>query len=189
MEIDDDNLVAVVTEVNMVSVEKRWWIDTGAIRHICSDKNMFYEYNKVADGEKLFMGNATSSKVEGNGIVKMKFTSGKIVTLVDVLHVPDIRKNLVSSPLLSKKGFKLMFEYDKFVLTKGGMYVGKGYLVDGLFKLNVMVTNDKNKDKVSAYMVDSYNLWHSRLGHVNSISLHRIVHLGIIPKFEIDFKK
>ena len=52
-----------------------------------------------------------------------------------------------------------------------------------------MVTNDKTKDKVYAYMVDSYNLWHSRLGHVNSRSLHRMAHLGIIPKFEIDFKK
>ena len=108
---------------------------------------------------------------------------------MDVLHVVDIRKNLVSGPLLRKKGFKLMFESDKFVLTKGGMHVGKGYLADGLFKLNVMFTNDKNKDKVSAYMVDSYNLWHSRLGHVNLKSLHRMVHLSIILKFEIDFKK
>ena len=131
MEIDDDNLVVVVTKVNMVSIEKGWWIDTGATRHICSDKNMFSEYNKVVDGEKLFMGNATSSKVEGKGIVKMKFTYRKIVTLVDVLHVPNIRKNLVSGPLLSKKGFKLMFESNKFVLTKGGMYIGKGYLADG----------------------------------------------------------
>ena len=63
---------------------------------------------------------------------------------MDVLHVPDIRKNLVSGPLLIKKCFKLTFESDKFVLTKGGMYVGKGYLADGLFKPNVMVTNDKN---------------------------------------------
>ena len=149
---------------------------------------MFSEYNKVANGEKLFMGNATSSNVEGKGIVKMKFTYRKIVNLVDVLHVPDIRNNLVSSPL-ARKVSKLMFESDKFVLTKEGMYVGKGYLADGLFKLNVMVTNDKNKDKVSAYMVDIYHLWHSRLGHVNSRSLHRMVHLGIIPKFEIDFKK
>ena len=189
MEIDDDNLVAVMTEVNMVSIEKGWWIDTGATRHICSDINLFSKYNKVVDGKKLFMGNATSSKVEGKGIVKMKFTSGKSITLVDVLHVLDIRKNLVSGPLLNTKGFKLMFESDMFVLTKGGMYVGKGYLADGLFKLNVMVTNDKNKYKVYDYMVDSYNLWHSRLGHVNSRSLHRMVYLGIIPRFQIDFKK
>ena len=32
----------------------------------------------------------------------------------------------------------MVFESDKFVLTKGGMYVGKGYLVDGFFKANVI---------------------------------------------------
>ena len=38
----------------------------------------------------------------------------------------------------------MIFELDKFVLTKGGMYVGKGYLVDGLFKTNVAVVDKKN---------------------------------------------
>ena len=54
-----------------------------------------------------------------------------------MLHVPDIRKNLVSCSLLSKNGFKLVFESDKFVLTKNGMYVGKGYISNGLFKINI----------------------------------------------------
>ena len=31
-------------------------------------------------------------------------TSGKELTLNDVLHVPEIRKNLASGSLLSKKG-------------------------------------------------------------------------------------
>ena len=80
------------------------------------------------DGEKLYMGNSSASNVEGKGNVLLKFTSGKVVTLTDVLHVPEIRKNLVSGPILSKKGFKLVFESDRFILTKAGMYVGKGYL-------------------------------------------------------------
>ena len=37
----------------------------------------------------------------------------------------------------------MIFESDKFVLTKGGMYVGKGYLIDGLFKANVAVVDQK----------------------------------------------
>ena len=67
------------------------------------------------------------------------------------------------------------------------MYVGKGYLGDGMFKLNVIVTNAINKmNKSSVYIVDSFNIWLARLGHVNYRSLHRMVNLGLLPKFEID---
>ena len=184
----DDNLVAIVTEINMVSNVRGWWIDTGATRHICGDKNLFSEFKQIIDGEQLYMGNSSASKVEGKGNVMLKFTSGKTITLTDVLYVPEIRKNLVSGPMLSKKGFKLVFESDRFILTKAGMYVGKGYLADGLFKLNVMVTNalNNNNNNASAYIVDSFNLWHARLGHVNKRSIHRMVNLNLLPKFDIN---
>ena len=84
------------------------------------------------------MGNSSTARVEGKGKVILKMTSGKELTFNDVLHVPDIRKNLVSGSLLSKNGFKLVFESDKSILTKSGTYVGKGYLSNGLFKMNVM---------------------------------------------------
>ena len=183
----DENLVAVVTETNMVSNVKGWWIDTGATRHICGDKNLFSEYKHMDDGEKLYMGNSSASNVEGKGNVLLKFTSGKVVTLTDVLHVPEIRKNLVSGPILSKKGFKLVFESDRFILTKAGMYVGKGYLTEGLFKLNVLVTNTMNNNKnTSVYIVDSFVLWHARLGHVNNRSIYRMVNLNLLPKFDVN---
>ena len=183
----DDNLVAVVTETNMVSNVKGWWIDTGATRHICGDKNLFSEHKHMDDGEKLYMRNSSASNVEGKGNVLLKFTSGKVVTLTDVLHVPEIRKNLVSGPILSKKGFKLVFESDRFILTKAGMYVGKGYLTEGLFKLNVLVTNTMNNNKnTSVYIVDSFVLWHARLGHVNNRSIYRMVNLNLLPKFDVN---
>ena len=75
------------------------------------------------------MGNSVVSKVEGKGKVILKWTSRKELTLNDVLYIPDIRKNLISRSILSKKGFRIIFESDKFVLTKDGMYVGKGYLI------------------------------------------------------------
>ena len=65
-------------------------------------------------------------------------TSGNALTLNDMFYVPDTCKNLVYGLLLCKKDFKLVFESNKVVLTKSGMYVGKRYLSDGLFKLNVM---------------------------------------------------
>ena len=69
------------------------------------------------------MGNSAVSKIERKGNVIMKWTSGKELTLNDILHVPDIHKNLISKSILSKKGFRMVFVSDKFVLTKGGMYM------------------------------------------------------------------
>ena len=171
-DVSDMNLSAVVSKVNFIgSNTKEWWVDTRATHHVCSDKKMFSSYHNIDNGEQLFMGNSSSSKVEGQGKVVLKMTSGKELTLNDVLHVPEIQKNLVSGSLLSKKGFKLVFVLDNFIFTKNGMYVGKGYMSNGLFKMNVMTIvpsiKNINKNTFSAYMLESSNVWHGRLGHVN----------------------
>jgi hypothetical protein len=115
-------------------------------------------------------------------------SSGKELTLNDVLHVPDIRKNLVSGSLLSKNSFQLVFESNKFLLTKNGMLLGKGYLSDELFKMNVMtiVPINENKNKSSSYLLESSNVWHGRLGYVNFGTLYRLVNLNLLPKFQIN---
>jgi len=46
------------------------------------------------------MGNGSHAYVLGVGSVDLKFTSGKIVRLKNVQHVPSIKKNLVSGSLL-----------------------------------------------------------------------------------------
>ena len=191
-DVSDMNLSVVVSEVNFIcSNTKEWWVDIEATSHVCSDKKMFSSYQSIDNGEQLFMDNSSSSKVEGQGKVVLKMTSGKELTLNDVLHVPEIRNNLVFGSLLSKKGFKLVFVSDNFILTKNGMYVGKGYMSNGLFKMNVMtvvppIKNINNKNTSSAYMLESSNVWHGRLGHVNYDTLHILINMECLPKFKID---
>ena len=84
------------------------------------------------------MGNSATSEIKGQGKVVLKMTSGKELTLTNVLYVPEIRKNLVSRSLLNSHGFQMVFESEKFVLSKSGMYLGKGYMSNGMWKLNVM---------------------------------------------------
>ena len=87
---------------------------------------MFTTYQQVEDGEPMFMGNATTAKVEGQGKVNLKLTYGKDLVLANVLHVPTVIKNLISGHMLSNKWFKMVFDSNKFVRTKGPTYVGKG---------------------------------------------------------------
>ena len=96
-----------------------WWIDTGANIHVCADISLFSSYQVTRDLSVL-MGNGSHASVRGVGTVDLKFTSGKIVQLKNVQHVPSINKNLVSGSLLCKEGFKLVFESNKVVISKYG---------------------------------------------------------------------
>ena len=106
------------------------------------------------------MGNSATSEVKGQGKVVLKMTFGKELTLTIVLYVHEIRKNLVFGSLLNNHGFGLVFESNKFVLSKSGMYVGKGYVSDGMWTLNVMtiIKSNLNKASTSTYILKSSNL-------------------------------
>ncbi len=88
--------------------------------------------------------------------------------------------------LLNKFGFKLNFDADKFILSKGGIFVGKGYMYESMFKLNII---NKNKNTISAYMVESFCLWHYRLGHLNYRKLNDMYKLDLIPVFNNNIEK
>ena len=115
------NLSTIVSEANLVGNSKEWWMDIGAIRHICSNKKIFSSYQEVTDEEQLYIGNSSTSKVIGQGKVILNMTFGKELTLINVMHVSGIQKNLVSGSLLSKNDFRLVLKSDKFVLIKNGM--------------------------------------------------------------------
>jgi len=80
------------------------------------------------------MGNGSHASVRGVGTIDLKFTSRKIVQLKNMQHVPTINKNLVSSSLLCKDGFKVVLESNKLVVSKHGQFIGKGYNCGGLFR-------------------------------------------------------
>ena len=67
---------------------------------------------------------------------------------------------------------------------------GKGYMSDGMWKLNVMTIIKSNMNKASpvTYMFESSNLWHGRLRHVNYDTLHRLINLNHTPTFQINSK-
>ena len=70
------------------------------------------------------------------------------------------------------------------------MYIGKCYVNDRSFKLNVMTVKPKINDKASSftYLLESFNLRHGRLGNVNFNFLRKLINMKHIPNFQIDLK-
>jgi hypothetical protein len=79
------------------------------------------------------MGDACTTSVAGKGKILLKSTFGKSLALHAILHIPDIRRNLLSGSLLNKARIKMVFDTDKVVLTRNGDFIGKGYYCHGGF--------------------------------------------------------
>ncbi|GJY36492.1 zinc finger, CCHC-type containing protein [Tanacetum coccineum] len=100
-----------------------WWVDSGATVHLCKDRCWFKTYKSLNDGSILHIENESTTLVHGCGCVDLRFSSGKIVFLFNILNVPNIRKNLVSSSNLNNCGYKQVIESNKFVLSKHDVLV------------------------------------------------------------------
>ena len=136
----EEKLVAVVQEANSVSgIDNDWWLDTGATIHICKDRNLFKTYDENnGESSEVTSANKVTSKVLGKGTIELTFTSGKVLTLVNVFYVLDVCKNLVSEYLFNKGGFKMVYESDKLVLSKNSKFIRQGYSYNGMIKLNLV---------------------------------------------------
>jgi hypothetical protein len=124
-------------EIHLACQSTDWWLDTGANIHVCSDLNLFSTY-RVANGCSVLMGNISGANVQGVERVDLKLTFGKTLSLKNVQHVPRI-----SGSLLCCDGFKLVFESNKFIVSKFGLFTGKDYVCGGLFRISVV--EDWNK--------------------------------------------
>jgi transposase InsO family protein len=161
-----------------------WWIDTGANVHVCSDISMFTSY-QVARDSSVLMGNGSHASVRGVGTVDLKFTSGKIVQLRNVQHVPTMNKNLVSGSLLCRDGFKVVLESNKVVVSKHGQFIGKGYECGGLFRFSLSDFCNKSVNHICGGVNDDTSVWHSRLCHISFGLMSRLSSMSLIPNFTI----
>ena len=186
----DDGYVTYNPVLLSTYLSHEWLIDTRANVHICADISLFVSYQQ-SHGVTVTMGNASAAQVLGIGNVDLKFASGRILSLTRVHHVPSIRRNIISGSCLVKNGFELSLKCNKVVITHTGTFFGKGYLSDGLFLINVEpVLGGFINDSVapSVNCVESSDLWHLRLGHLNFGALKNMMNLELIPKYAIDKK-
>ncbi|XP_071902727.1 uncharacterized protein [Coffea arabica] len=103
--------INVEIECNLINSQSNdWWYGSGDTVHVGNDKNLFKNYQVVALNEIVLMENHNTSDVLGKGTVELEFTSGKTLVLINVYHVPDTKKNLISASVLCNKGLKAVID-------------------------------------------------------------------------------
>ncbi|GJW01143.1 zinc finger, CCHC-type containing protein [Tanacetum coccineum] len=75
-----------------------WWVDSRATVHVCKDRCWFKTYESLNNGSILHMENESTALVHERGCVELKFSSGKIVSLLNIVN-----DNIGSAFMLTSK--------------------------------------------------------------------------------------
>jgi len=111
-------------------------IDSGASRHLAAQTELREDYITVVS-TSITLGNRKEITAVGQGNMTLHTDSG-IISLLGVLHVPDIGSNLISVASIVDKGFQLEFTRKGSVISKGntvrviGKRQGNVYYLSGL---------------------------------------------------------
>ena len=74
-----------------------WYPDSGATHHITNNSSAYTNKNSYDDTDTVNMGNGTGLKISAIGFAHLRYsTSNNTLVLKDLLHVPEITKNLIN---------------------------------------------------------------------------------------------
>ena len=173
-----------------------WYFDSGATKHITSQRSFFTSLESAPTGNTVSCANNSSYPVKGVGQIVLTAADGSTFTLTDALYVPGIKKNLLSVSALAKIGLLVKFMDDRCTvhdLSYGDSIIASGSLCRGLYKLDSYANYVKD---VACTIEDSQavsdaKLWHARFGHLNFASLLRLQKSEMVssmPKLEAPSK-
>ena len=178
--IDAKGDIMIVIDDGYVSLENQdsnWVIDSSASFHVPSHSDFFTSY-KNGDFGNVRMGNSGVSKIVGIGDVCIETSIGNKLVPKDVRHVPDIRRNLISTGRLDDEGFTNSFGESKWKLTKGSLVVAKGKKQNTLY----VMESKLHKGEINVAQRDvSIELWHRRLGHISEKGLQTLSRKQFFP--------
>ena len=91
------------------------------------NKDWFSTY-KAFSNDDVLMGNNSSCKIVGIGIVKINMFDGIVRNLTNIKHVFDLKRNFISLSTLDLNGYKFIGEGGVIKVSKDALVVMKGVM-------------------------------------------------------------
>ncbi|KAJ8704351.1 hypothetical protein PYW08_013075 [Mythimna loreyi] len=164
-------LTALAVKVN----SDVWCIDSGATNHMCNSDKVMVKCNRsksvdvnIANGERL--------STAGLGEVQINLKDC-VRTISDTYYVPNLSTNLLSVSAMTKKGYVVTFNSNSCTIYDNDEILATGTQVNGIYQLDTVSDNGCAEEQECTMMASaavdssSQELWHRRLGHLNSRSM------------------
>ena len=129
------------------------------------------------------MGDDRKARIVGCRKVNLKLQAGRVRTLLGVLYIPALARNLISISKLDDAGAKTLFMKDTCKMVQGALVLMWGVQIGTLYKLQGSIV----VDGCNSYVVlesgvenlvvsrEKTMLWHQRFGHIGEKGL-QILH-------------
>ncbi|KAI3719151.1 hypothetical protein L6452_20045 [Arctium lappa] len=181
---DDQLARAFHAQCHVTSGGPDWYVDSGATDHMTASSDSVSSPTPPTGIASVTFGNSQTLPVSHTG----HSTISDRIRLRDILVVPHLSKNLLSvSKLTQDNDVDVLFSYPHFLIQdrRTKQVLARGCREDGLYVLRT------RRDALVATTFcpkASYEVWHSRLGHVSFdtiVSLQKLGRLSltsILPK-------
>ena len=71
----------------------------------------------------------STREIKETGRIDLRISSGKVLTLQNILHMPTFWRNLIKKSFLLRAGYRIVKESNKFVISKSNVFFEKDCLL------------------------------------------------------------
>eukprot|EP00253_Pinus_taeda_P010706 PITA_10706 len=176
-------LISSLTTTSPLDTWDHWLVDNGATRCFTGYKGALSNLVEKKTNMEIILGDSVTYPVKGIGTITLHLNQGQTLHL-QVLYVPDLKKNLVSISVMEDKGFKMTFIDGKVHVWQRNLRDAftLGFRVEGLYQvggslLEAMTCDPSLQSK----------LWHRRFAHLHFKALPDVRKMvTCMPEFNLN---
>ncbi|CAI5473320.1 unnamed protein product [Closterium sp. Yama58-4] len=164
-----------------------WFLDTGATQHMTHSASLLNNIGAPEDVTSIVFENNESLPVVGVGSTRL-IVDGGPVDVTSVLHVPEVKVNLLSVPKLAKKGVIATIDGAKMNLFWKGEQFAQGVLNEDIYQLKTYAraaSSNVASSNVAQGSKATLKAWHNRLAHANYDSVKELVNKGLAKGVDV----
>jgi hypothetical protein len=144
-------------------LKNQWILDTGASQHMMSNCDLFSTYKKLEKPIKIRGIGNTIVYAQGRGNIEINmhvFGKTSRGTFMDVLHVPEAERNLISIRKVMKQKLTIQIEENEATIYKNGKPVLMATMKGDIFIIDCIPFEKDQANVVTTTANSDMQLWH-----------------------------